>query len=449
MEQQGAFGWKKPIQEEIYFYGRGIETKEILEHLSNNKSVFLIGSKKIGKTSLVLHLLRENVQELQGILTKRHIFVYLDLNDPHYQTPNNLWADVIGEIDIILNAQQMREERQGEKTAPLANEGATLTLTEDSEHKEDVQDTDKEKKPACYSNEELARFMENAAKKHQITIVMDGFECLVEKEAFESKFYSELKQLVGQISNLSYLVVSSKNFSQLYQENDCLQAASLSEIFTTIQIGLLKKREAMAFLKQENSHAIDMDRRVAEWGYEITGGHPYLLQIIGFHLDSCSIKTNEQLMSHRDEIMGKAMDECSGFFMRLLEDLSAEEKEGLLALIRFKPVGNMIDLLVKKSLVRDRKSQKVFSELFDRFLHEFWGDFAENKPAKIQVQFKQKAFLTGIAISFFSIFMGTFALLSTAIVLGTFLFGFGILCFLVIFMFFNDEGYSPQKVLKS
>jgi hypothetical protein len=274
---------------------------------------------------------------------------------------------------------------------------------------------------------------------------MDGFEALAKKEAFGSGFYSELKQLVGQIGNLSYLVSSSKNFSQLYQENDDLQATSLSEIFTTIQLGLLKKREAMAFLKQENSHAIDMDRRVAEWGYEVTGGHPYLLQIIGYHLDSCSIKTNEQLTAHRDEIMDKAIDECSGFFMHLLEDLSAEEKEGLLALIRFKPVGNMIDLLARKSLVRDRKSQKVFSELFNRFLHEFWGDLAEDKPAKIQVQFRQKVFLTGIATSFFSIFMGTFALLSSVLVLGTFLFGFGILCFLVVFMFFKDESYSPEK----
>ncbi|MBI4777462.1 ATP-binding protein [Candidatus Desantisbacteria bacterium] len=443
MEQQGAFGWKKPIQEEIYFYGRGTETKEILEHLSDNQSVFLVGSKKIGKTSLITHLLREDVQQLQGILPKRHIFVYIDFNDSHYQTPDNFWADVIGELDIILNAQEMREgqpKQQEKKVTPLADE--------DLEHKGKVEDTEKEKKPARYSNEELTGFIENAAKKHQITIVMDGFECLVKKEAFGSEFYSTLKQLVGQIGNLSYLVSSSKDFSQAYRENDDLQATSLSEIFTTIHLGLLKKREAMAFLKQENSHAIDMDRRVVEWGYEVTGGHPYLLQIIGYHLDSSSIKTNEQLTAHRDEIMGKATDECSGFFMHLLEDLSAEEREGLLALIRFKPVRNMIELLARKSLVRDRKSHKVFSDLFDRFLHEFWGDLAEDKPVRIQVQLRQKVFLAGIATSFFSIFLGTFALLSSALVLGTFLFGLGILCFLIIFMFFNDEGYSLQKMPK-
>ncbi|MFH1859499.1 MAG: hypothetical protein ABH870_00555 [bacterium] len=440
MEQQVAFGWKKPIQEEIYFYGRGIETREILGHLSNNQSVFLIGSMKIGKTSLVLHLLREDVQQLQGILPKRHIFIYIDFNDPHYQTPNNFWADVMGEISLILNTQKMREEQpkqQKKNVAPQTVEG--------SEHKEEVEDTEEEKKPVGYSNEEITQFIENTTKKYQLTIIMDGFECLMEKKVFGTEFYSKLKQLAGQISNLSYLIVSSKS----YQENDDLQASSLSGIFTTIQLGLLKKREAMAFLKQENSHAIDMNRKIAEWGYEVTGGHPYLLQIIGFHLDSCSIRTNEQLMSHCDEIMSKAITECSSFFMNLLEDLSTEEREGLLALIRFKPIGNMIDLLAKKSLVRDHKSQKVFSEMFDRFLHEFWSDFAEKQPAEIQVQFKQKIFLVGIASSFFLIFMGSFALLSSILVLGTFLFGVGILCFLVVVMFFNDKGYSPQKMLKS
>ncbi len=440
MEQQSAFGQKNPIKDEMYFYGRGIETKEILGHLSNNQSVFLIGSRKIGKTSLITHLLREDVQQLQGMLAKRHLFVYIDFNDPHYQSPNNLWDDVVGEIGLSLSAQRMREEsqeKQENKATPLSEE--------DSEHNDKIEG----KKPAGYSHGKIIRFMENATKKHQVTIVMDGFEYITKKETFGLEFYNQLKQLAGQIGNLSYLVASSKNFSQAYQEDDDLQAASLSEIFTTIQLGLLKKREAMAFLKQENSHAIDMDRKVAEWGYEVTGGHPYLLQVIGHHLDSLSIKTSEQLKAHRDEIMNNTMDECNVFFTHLLEGLSTEEREGLLALIRFKPVGNMIDLLARKSLVRDRKSQKVFAELFDRFLHEFWGDFAEDNPAKIQIQFRQKVFFAGIIGSLFSIFMGTFALLSSILVLGTFLFGFGILCFLIVFMFFKDESYSPQRVAKS
>ncbi|MBU0700788.1 hypothetical protein KKE26_05795 [bacterium] len=444
MEQQTAFGWKKPIQEEIYFYGRGIETREILEHLSNNQSVFLFGAQKIGKTSLVLHLLREDVQQLQGMLPKRHIFIYIDFNDPHYQAPTNFWDDVMGEIGLILNTQKIREEQPKQQ-----KKNAAPQTVEDSEHKEEVEDTEEEKKPVGHSNEKITQFIENTTKKYQLTIIMDGFECLVEKKAFGTEFYSKLKQLTGQISNLSYLVVSSKNVSQSYQENDSLQAASFSDIFFTIQLGLLKKRETMAFLKQENSHAIDINRKIAEWGYEVTGGHPYLLQIIGFHLDSYSIRTNEQFMTHRDEIMSKAITECSSFFMNLLEDLSTEEREGLLALIRFKPIGNIINLLAKKSLVRDHKSQKVFSEMFDRFLHEFWGDFAENKPVKIQFQFRQKIFLVGIASSFFFIFMGSFALLSSILVLGAFLFGVGILCFLVVVMFFNDESYPSKQMLKS
>lgn len=446
MEQQDAFGWKKPIDKEQYFYGRGIETREILRHLSNNQSVFLIGAPRIGKTSLLLHLLREDVQQMQGIIPKRHIFIHIDFNAPHYQTPNNFWADIIGEVGLILNAQRMREEEPEKQIDKKKIEDVTDTA---SMEQEVTEETKGEKKAVGYSLEELTVFLEDSTKKHQVTIVMDGFEYLAKNNGLGVEFYNTLKQLVSQIQNLSYLVVSSKGFSQLYQENDNLQAANISGIFTITQLGLLKKREAMAFLKQENSSSIDMDGRVAEWGYQVTGGHPYLLQAIGHHLHSASIMTMEQLMVCRDEIMSKTIDECSGFFMHLLEDLSAEEREGLLAIIKFKPVGDMIDLLERKSLIRDRKTQRVFSELFDRFLHEFWGDLAESKPAKIQTQFKQKMFLAGLAIFLFSIFLGTFAFLSSALVLGTFLFGLGMLSFLIVVMFFKDESYLPQEMVRS
>ncbi|MFH1897336.1 MAG: hypothetical protein ABH886_03735 [Candidatus Desantisbacteria bacterium] len=446
MEQQDAFGWKKPIVEEQYFYGRGIETREILRHLSSNQSVFLLGASKIGKTSLVLHLLREYVQQLQGMIPKRHIFIHIDFNDPHYQTPNNFWAAVIGEIGLILDAQRRKEEQPEKQMDRKKIEDVIDTTTMEQEVVEEAKGG---KKTVGYSLEELSSFLEDATKKHQITIVMDNFECLKNKNGLGVNFYNTLKQLVSQIRNFSYLVVSSKGFSQLYQENNDFQIADISGIFTTITLGLLKKREAMAFLKQENSSSIDMDGRVAEWGYVVTGGHPYLLQAIGYQLNSASVVTIEQLMACRDEIMSKAIEGCSGFFMYLLENLSIEEREGLLAIIRFKPIGKMVDLLEKKSLIKDRRTQRVFSELFDRFLHEFWGDLAESNPAKVQTQARQKVFLSGLVIFLFSIFLGTFAFLSSILVLGTFLFGIGILSFLVVVMFFKDESYQPQEMVRS
>lgn len=415
MEQQSAFDWKKPIVEEPYFYGRGIETQEILRHLGSNQSVFLIGASRIGKTSLIHHLLREDVQQLQGIIPNRHIFTHIDFNAPHYQTPNIFWTNVIDEIISILNAQQTREEQPEKQNETIGS-----------------------------NYEELFGFLDNSTKKHRVTIIMDGFEHLIKKDGFGFEFYNTLKQLVSQINNLSYLIVSSKEFSQLYQIDDALQNANISEMFIPIQLGLLRKQEAMSFLRQENSSLIDMERSIAEWGYVVTGGHPYLLQIIGFYLDSYSVRTKEQFMSHCDEIMSKSMNECHDFFVHLLEDLSTEEREGLLALIRFKPIGNIINLLERKSLVRDCKTQKIFSEMFDRFLRKFWGTLAESKPANIQTQFVQKVFLSGLTISFVSILIGAFALLNSSLKLGACLFGLGIFSFLFVFMFFKDESYPPQ-----
>jgi hypothetical protein len=171
---------------------------------------------------------------------------------------------------------------------------------------------------------------------------------------------------------------------------------------------------------------------------------------MGYLLNSYNIRTKEDLMAAREEIMHRAIEECSGFFMQLLQDLSHVEREGLLAAIRFKPLGKIKDNLYKKSLVRDSKGSKVFSEIFERFLHDYWGDLTEEKiPTRRDIQFAQKFFLVGLTGAFFCIFFGTFALLSSALLLGTFMFGFGILLFLITFMFFRDERYSYPHILKS
>ena len=67
-----------PIKELRYFYGRARETARALQMVGNGQSVSVIGPRRIGKTSLLLHLADSAVQAEHGLTPEQSLFVYID-----------------------------------------------------------------------------------------------------------------------------------------------------------------------------------------------------------------------------------------------------------------------------------------------------------------------------------------------------------------------------------
>ncbi len=66
-----------PVRTPDMFFGRSRELNEIAAFLRGNQSVSIVGPRKIGKTSLLFHLMRPEVWPGLG-LEADNLFVYLD-----------------------------------------------------------------------------------------------------------------------------------------------------------------------------------------------------------------------------------------------------------------------------------------------------------------------------------------------------------------------------------
>ena len=64
---ENPFFHRGPVKSRGYFYGRTRETKRALQLLRNGQSVSIVGPRKIGKTSLLLHLMDESVLAAHGM----------------------------------------------------------------------------------------------------------------------------------------------------------------------------------------------------------------------------------------------------------------------------------------------------------------------------------------------------------------------------------------------
>ncbi|MFH1635510.1 MAG: hypothetical protein ABIG63_16085, partial [Chloroflexota bacterium] len=66
-----------PVRTPDLFFGRVHELNEIAAFLRGNQSVSIVGPRKIGKTSLLFHLVRPEVWPSLGLL-EDNLFIYLD-----------------------------------------------------------------------------------------------------------------------------------------------------------------------------------------------------------------------------------------------------------------------------------------------------------------------------------------------------------------------------------
>ena len=80
--KENPYVFRGPVHEAAVFFGRTHELNEIAAFLRGNQSISIVGPRKVGKTSLLFHLMRPETQtELglgEGATGESTLFAYLD-----------------------------------------------------------------------------------------------------------------------------------------------------------------------------------------------------------------------------------------------------------------------------------------------------------------------------------------------------------------------------------
>ena len=81
MSFDNPFYHRGAIRQDTHFLGRSAETAQILGLLRNRQSVSVIGPRRIGKSSLLIHLSRTHVREAFDLQPPHALFVLVDCQE--------------------------------------------------------------------------------------------------------------------------------------------------------------------------------------------------------------------------------------------------------------------------------------------------------------------------------------------------------------------------------
>lgn len=249
MSVDNPFFHRGAIRRASYFHGRRSEVEQILGLLRNGQSVSLIGPRRIGKSSILLHLCRPYVREQYGLQPPNALFVMLDCQELGGSPPEEVYETLLmGLVDAASDADLTLEPAQ---------------------------------KPGTYRA--LDRALHQISKQHvPVVVLLDEFELLAANEHLTPYFFARLRGLTTKYG-LAYLTTSQRPLFAITAEEEILSSPFFN-IFVTLPLGLFSHEEAVTLFNDRlESSSISFPPDLIDHLLTLVGPHPFFLHIAGYH----------------------------------------------------------------------------------------------------------------------------------------------------------------------
>jgi len=272
------------VKDPAMFFGREGELKRLQTCLTNMQSASIVGMSRIGKSSLLYQLVR-NLPDKMG---QNYVPVYVDLQDPRYQSPAGFLKSVV---------MGLSERMGGILAVDSVRDMSSFFDTIDG----------------------LGRI--NARP----VLCLDKFEEFVQRpKEFSSDFLEALRALCGQ-AKLAMVTASRESLSDLVRSDG--QGSPFANIFQRVDLGLLEPDAAQALRREPlERQGIRLSQTDDELVQELGGRHPFFLQMACHYMYEALGQSQD---SRADVVRESFGLEAESHFERLWNDLSAGEKATL------------------------------------------------------------------------------------------------------------------------
>jgi hypothetical protein len=280
------------------FFGRVHELQEIVAFLNGNQSVSVVGPRKIGKTSLLFHLLRSQTRAAIG-LKDENLLVYLDCEVLGSGSHEEIFGALAAEIAAALDERGLPSEAELENA---------------------------QERPSRLSFERAVRKLNQRGLR--VVLVLDEFERLSTNPSLDVNFFNALRSAAGRFQ-LAYVTASAQPLIQLTYSGRSQEILSspFFNIFAPVHLGLLPEAEArQAICAPSERDWIGFPKTVEDLIYDLVGGMPLGIQVAGFHAWE---------LLHSDptpdlaEIERRTLQELTPHFEYYWHNLSLSEQDAL------------------------------------------------------------------------------------------------------------------------
>lgn len=311
---ENPFVYSKPVKGDK-FHNRKEEIEIAIESIKSSQSFSVIGERRIGKTSFLIHILSREVLAENNIDPEKYIIVHFNLSSLHKIT----------EIKFI----KAIVERINEKTE-IEIESADV-----------------------FENLEII-VIKLASKDKNLIIALDEFELVA---PILDDISSWLRSIF-QSSNVVAITASQTTIGEIGPGGD---ASPLFNIFGNITLGLFSREETEDMIR-DMFHKGRQELKEDEVSFlaDLSGGNPFLIQLLGFRY------YNKKM--NKDEFENEMLDQAKDVFRGYWKHLTDEEKEFLLNIETSNNdrVGRNLE---KRGFLIGKKGEwRIFSPLFQKFL---------------------------------------------------------------------------------
>lgn len=249
MTTDNPFFHRGAIRRAEEFYGRQAEIGQVLGLLRNGQSVSLIGPRRIGKSSLLLHLARPQTRKAHQLDAATILFVMLDCQEFGGSPPEEVYEALLAEI-----------------VGQAESAGCSLNDVE---------------RYGTYRS--LDRVLSQLSQEGvSVVVLLDEFELLAANARLTPYFFARLRGLTTKYG-LAYLTASQRPLFDITADEEILSSPFFN-IFVTLPLGLYSEAEARGLLATRlDGTAVDFNDIVCEHLLFLVGYHPFFLHVAGYH----------------------------------------------------------------------------------------------------------------------------------------------------------------------
>lgn len=292
MSFDNPFYHRGAIRQETHFQGRTAETSQILGLLRNGQSVSIIGPRRIGKSSLLIHLCRAHIRQGYQLHPPRAIFVLIDCQE--------------------LGGSPAEEVYDAIHTG-LLNAAATAGI-----------DLSGLPEPGTYRSLDrtLHRIIQNNAG---VVLLLDEFELLAANDQLTPYFFARLRGLTTKYG-LAYITASQRPLYAITADEEVLSSPFFN-IFVTLQLGLFSAEDAHALMTERLRNAtIKFDDDLINRLITLVGPHPFFLHVAGYHAFQAIASAEPGTDISRTTIQEAIEVEAESHLSYLWNNLNSEEQ---------------------------------------------------------------------------------------------------------------------------
>lgn len=232
-----------PVMSPKQFFGRKDELEEVFGLINNRVPILLVGSEKIGRTSLIHHISNLEIRK-QYLSSGNYLIPFIDLKGFNCISPTSFWREAVRAL-----------EKSGNKDVSRIQRGRKIEF------------------------DNLSRIVEDITNRNMnVVFCIDEFDMIDSKlNSLNSTFFDNLRSLVDGRYNASFIVACEKNLREFTTLKD--EPSPFFNMFKKIQLGFLHEKEARKLiLEPSTERGVRFNEDDVNFIFDVAYFHPFFIQ---------------------------------------------------------------------------------------------------------------------------------------------------------------------------